>query len=47
MSVSVLREGDNQGLNFAKGADVTIKDKLASNGEAEKSLFSDLDSYAE
>ena len=46
MSVSVTRVGDDKGLNFAKGADITLKAKLQSLGASEEQLFQDLDSFA-
>ena len=46
MSITVQKQGDAQLINFAKGADMMIKNKLNETGDTERALINDLDEYA-
>ena len=39
MSITVRKKGDDQLINFAKGADMVIKSKLRSIGDTERTLI--------
>lgn len=47
MSISVMREADGKMINFAKGADMVILNKLARKVEEENRLVTNLNKFAE